>query len=111
VSVSDRGAGAVVVLGLVAMTLLIAALLVPAVWFGPARHLAAAAADAAALAAADTLSGRHEGHPCERAARVVAAHGAELGACVPEGLVVSVEAVVGRAFLTVAAVATAGPPP
>ncbi|GAA1622789.1 M23 family metallopeptidase [Leucobacter chromiireducens] len=44
-------------------------------------HRAAAAADAAALAAADALTGWVEGEPCALAAEVVAAAGGELREC------------------------------
>ncbi|HWL60635.1 MAG TPA: Rv3654c family TadE-like protein [Microbacteriaceae bacterium] len=107
----DRGAGAVTAIGILALCLLLATALASATAIAPARHRAAAAADAAALAAADTRSGIHAGDPCEQAARLAAAHGAELSACVTDGAVVTVETAVRTAFVTVVAAATAGPPP
>lgn len=107
---SDHGAGTVTAIGLLALCLLLAALLAPATLVAPARHRAAAAADAAAIAAADTLIGHHRGDPCDQASRLAEAHGARLRACVPNGLIVTVEAVVSTAFIEVAVAATAGPP-
>lgn len=106
----DRGSGTITAVGLLALCLLLATLLVPTMQLAPARHRAAAAADAAAIAAADTLIGLHAGDPCERAGQVARAHGAELRACVPDGLIVTVEAVVVTAFVPLFMSATAGPP-
>ena len=68
-----------------------------------------AAADAAALAAADTAVGLVPGYPCERAAEIAEANGASLVACETDGLVITVA--VGRTLLgfAVTAAATAGP--
>ncbi|WP_432547028.1 Rv3654c family TadE-like protein [Kineococcus sp. SYSU DK004] len=80
----DRGSGTVLVLalGCVALTALLLVLALGGAVL--ARHRAASAADLAALAAADVLLGRAGGVPCERAGRVVAAHGAAApGAAVP----------------------------
>jgi len=106
----DRGAGTVLVLATVMATVMLAGLLVPLVEVGIVRHRAAAAADAAALAAADALIGVVGGDPCRRAAELAAANGAELRRCVPDGLVVTVEVVAGVPPIVVAAAATAGPP-
>lgn len=74
------------------------------------RQSVIAAADAAALAAADTALGVVPGEPCRAAERLAAAHGAGLAACRVEGLVVTV--VTTRTVLGVAVTATAraGPP-
>lgn len=70
----------------------------------------AGAADAAALAAADTASGVAIGVPCERAEEVAAASGASLAACEVDGLVATVT-VTGRfGVLVCDARARAGPP-
>lgn len=71
----------------------------------------AGAADAAALAAADAASGAVSGIPCELAAAVAGASGAELTSCEIDGLTatVTVSAWFGR--LPAAASARAGPPP
>ncbi|MCP2371188.1 secretion/DNA translocation related TadE-like protein [Agromyces terreus] len=73
---------------------------------------AAAAADAAALAAADTLSGAVVGVPCEAAERVAARNGARLVVCSVDGPVSEVSvAVRGRVpGVEPVASARAGPP-
>lgn len=70
----------------------------------------AGTADAAALAAADTVSGAIPGVPCEAAARVAAAGGAHLDACDLDGLVATVT--VGSAYggIPLDARSRAGPP-
>ena len=105
----DRGSGTVVTLGLglgIVATLLLVLPLYAAL---ATRHSVAGAADAAALAAADTASGLVPGHPCDLAARVAASNGAFLEKCRVDGLVVTVT--VGRAILGLALreSATAGP--
>jgi DNA topoisomerase I len=67
-------------------------------------------ADAAALAAADTVSGAVPGEPCESASRVAAAGSASLDACELDGLVATVT--VGSAYggIPLDARARAGPP-
>ena len=106
---SDRGAGTVVTLGAVLGIVAVFLILVPLYVALAARHSVAAAADAAALAAADTASGLVAGHPCETAERVAAANGASLSACEVDGLVATVT--VGRGILGLALreSATAGP--
>ncbi|WP_309709489.1 Rv3654c family TadE-like protein [Pseudolysinimonas sp.] len=106
----ERGSGGVLALALLAM---LAVLTLAAVGVGAAlaqRQRVIAAADAGALAAADTALGIHSGIPCEQAARVVDAHGATMVACEVEGVVatVSVSARVGGVLVT--AEARAGPP-
>ena len=105
----DRGAGTVVTLGFglgIVATLLLVLPLYAAL---ATRHSATAAADAAALAAADVASGLVPGQPCDSAARVAAANGASLEACSLDGLVATVT--VGRAILGISLreSATAGP--
>ncbi len=70
----------------------------------------AGAADAAALAAADTVSGATTGDPCERARQVAAAADAELRRCDVDGLVATIT--VGGAYGGVPfdARSRAGPP-
>ena len=70
----------------------------------------AGAADAAALAAADAASGVVDGTPCERAAEIAVAAGAELAACELDGVIatVTVAGTFGRFDAT--ASARAGPP-
>ncbi|MFT4219693.1 MAG: helicase, partial [Microbacterium sp.] len=75
---------------------------------------AAAAADAAALAAADTLSGATAGagaDPCGAAAAVAEANGASLRSCALDELTATVRVAVPFAALSAEAAARAGPPP
>lgn len=106
----DRGAGTVVVVGMLASAVLVvtSAHALAATLVAHAR--AASAADAAALAAADTASGREPGTPCDNAARIAALHGAALTACLLDGLVATVAAEVPAPLVVVSARATAGPP-
>ncbi|MEJ5946721.1 Rv3654c family TadE-like protein [Pseudokineococcus basanitobsidens] len=93
-SSDERGAGTVVVVGLVLVGLLLAtatAVLGQAV---VARHRATAAADLAALAAADVLLGRATGDACGAAGRTAAAGGARLVGCALGGQEVVVHVVV-----------------
>ena len=67
-------------------------------------------ADAAALAAADALSGFAAGDPCDRAARIASAQAASVTSCDLDGLVATVSVSTRYARIPVAAVARAGPP-
>jgi len=69
------------------------------------------AADAAALAAADTASGAVAGIPCTAATEAASLNGASVTACAVNGLIASV--VVERGFLgfSIASRVRAGPPP
>ena len=107
----ERGSGGVLAIAVLAM---LAVLTLAAVGVGAAlaaRQRVIAAADAGALAAADTALGIHPGFPCTVAAEVVAAHRASLAACDVEGVVVTVTASATIAGVLVTARARAGPPP
>ncbi len=105
----ERGAGSALGLGVVAVTVALLLLLLPLAVALQGRQLAANAADAAALAAADTAMGAVPGEPCGNAARVAAAGGVELLDCRIEAAVATV--LVARPVLGGAAraAATAGP--
>lgn len=106
----ERGAGGVLALAIVAM---LAVLTLAAVAVGAAlaqRQRVIAAADAGALAAADTALGIHPGIPCEEAARVVEASEATLVACDVEGVVATISVSARIAGVLVTAEARAGPP-
>lgn len=105
-----RGAGGVAVIGIAAAVALAAVLVIAAGAALVARQRVAGAADAAALAAADTVSGRLPGVPCQVAAQVAEANAAEVTACVVDGLVVTVRAAGAIGAIPVTATATAGPP-
>lgn len=88
---SDRGAATVLVLALAVVLTGCAVVLASLGAVAVARHRAAAVADLAALAAADhSLEG--PAAACAAAARVAAASGAEIGACVLQGQVAQVVA-------------------
>jgi secretion/DNA translocation related TadE-like protein len=108
--VAERGSGAVLTLAVIALLALLAFTLVAVGATLATRQRVIAAADAGALAAADTALGIHPGVPCEQAARVVAAHGATLEGCDVEGVVATVSASARVAGVLVTAQARAGPP-
>lgn len=106
----DRGAGSALVVAVMAATLLLLMLSAPLYKGVANKRVAAGAADAVALAAADVAIGIVAGVPCERAAAVAAANGAGLLACAVDGVIASVTVRVGSAPLAATASATAGPP-
>lgn len=95
---------------IVAALTLVAGVLASASVLLVARHAAAGAADAGALAAADVSSGIHPGVPCAAAVRVASTYGADVVGCEVDGLVATVTASVGIRGFSVSATATAGPP-
>jgi secretion/DNA translocation related TadE-like protein len=107
---ADRGSGSVLALAIllafmafaVAVTALGAGLVV--------RQRVIAAADGAALAAADTLLGVLPGVPCDAARRVAEANGALLVDCELDGLTATVETSARVAGVEVRARSRAGPP-
>lgn len=108
---SDRGSSSVLsAAGLVTITILAVAL-VGSHSALAVRSRTAGAADASALAAADTLSGVAVGAVCDRAAAIAEANGVALSACVVAGAEVTVEVSTALGPLAVRARATAGPPP
>ncbi|SEB95384.1 helicase/secretion neighborhood TadE-like protein [Paramicrobacterium humi] len=107
----ECGAASVLAIGLVAALLVVTAVLAPLCAAIAARQQMAGAADAAALGAADTASGRVPGVPCEVARRAALANGAALEACDVAGLVVTVTVSTRVLVFPVAASARAGPPP
>lgn len=108
-SAGENGAGSVLAIGLVAGIVSLLGLVLPLSLAIAARHTVTAAADAGALAAADTAIGIHAGFPCARAAQVVEANGASLTGCTVDGLVATVEAVRVVIGISVTVRATAGP--
>ncbi|KQQ03922.1 MULTISPECIES: Rv3654c family TadE-like protein [unclassified Rathayibacter] len=107
----EEGSAAVTAISVVAATVLVTAAVLSGCGAVLAHQRAVSAADAAALAAADTASGLVPGEPCTQASRVATAGGAELAECsVAEGRA-SVEVVVAVGPLTMPARSRAGPPP
>lgn len=106
----DRGAGSILIVGLIAVAAL-AGLTMVAAAHGLARsQQVAAAADAAALGAADVLLGWAPGDPCDVAQRIAAAHAVRLSECRSEALTVVVRVEAGILGMTVVRSARAGPP-
>jgi secretion/DNA translocation related TadE-like protein len=107
----DRGAGTILMVGLIATIVALTALVVPLYWALSVRHALAGAADAAALAAADTASGLIAGYPCDNAARLATANDAKIKDCTVDGRIVTVTASRRILGILVTTSATAGPPP
>lgn len=106
----DHGSGSLLAIAVGGSIAALTALALPLYMGLAARQAVAAAADASALAAADTASGRVPGYPCANAERVAAANGASIDACTIDGLIVTVTAARTIVGIPVAATATAGPP-
>ncbi|MGG7452998.1 Rv3654c family TadE-like protein [Plantibacter auratus] len=107
----ETGAGSVLAAGILGALVAVLLATLPVVTLFAAHQRAANAADAAALAAADTASGRLPGFPCETARMVAARNAASLGTCSVEGVTVLVDATVDTAFGAITVAARAGPPP
>ena len=108
---SDRGAGSILAVAVIAGAIVTLAALAPLSLVLQAKVATAGAADAAALAAADAAVGLAPGAPCDRAGEVAIANETTLRACQVDGLVVTVRVAVTAAGFNVGATATAGPPP
>ena len=107
----ERGAGSILVVAILGSVLCLSALSVPLFSVLATKRIADGAADAAALAAAEVAVGRAPGSPCDVAADIAGANGTILAGCRPDGLVVTVRVESVVLGFTVAATATAGPPP
>jgi len=108
--VSDRGAGTVIVVALVAVVASAGFTVLGAAHALARGQQLSAAADAAALAAGDVLLGWVAGDPCAVAQHIAAAHSARLAECVSEGLTVRVRVEASILGLTVERSARAGAP-
>ena len=106
----EGGAGAALVLAVAGAVIAVLGVLLPIHTALAAKQRAVGAADAAALAAADTVSGARSGVPCDAAATLAEANGARLGSCRIDAAVATVEVVTVLLGIEVRAVATAGPP-
>ncbi|WP_166866473.1 MULTISPECIES: Rv3654c family TadE-like protein [unclassified Salinibacterium] len=107
---ADDGAGSVLALAIVAVVVLVALSLIVATAAFAARQRVVAAADAAALAAADVRLGVVAGDPCAVADRVARAHGARLTSCALDGAVATVEASAELLGVPIRITSRAGPP-
>lgn len=106
----DAGAGSVLALAVVGVTVVCA---LAALGLGSAlvvRQRVVAAADAAALAAADTLLGVVPGDPCARAAEVAQAHRVALAECRLDGAEARVRVGSSVLGLPISVESRAGPP-
>jgi secretion/DNA translocation related TadE-like protein len=107
----DRGSGTVLVVTLLGAVFTITAVLIPVLALLPASQAVQGAADAAALAAADTASGLATGVPCDTAARAAQLNGANLVACTVDGLIATVSVSRTIGVVTLGFRARAGPAP
>nr|WP_217274659.1 Rv3654c family TadE-like protein [Rathayibacter sp. VKM Ac-2835] len=107
----EDGSAAVVAVGVVAATILVTAAVLAGCGGVVGHQRAVAAADAAALAAADAASGLFPGEPCGEAERVAGAMTATLAGCALEEGIATVEVVVAVGPLALPARSRAGPPP
>lgn len=97
-------------IGLLGATMAATAALIPVLVALTGNAQAQGAADAAALAAADTASGALPGVPCEAASRTAEGNGASLTACSVDGLIAAVAVAREVVGMTIDARARAGPP-
>lgn len=77
----QRGSSSVAALGIIAALLLILTVIAGLITVSTVNQQAMAAADLAALAAADTARGLRTGDPCEVAGHIAATHKAQLVGC------------------------------
>lgn len=107
----QQGAGSLLVLGVLASVVLVTVLTVPLLGLLVVAQGVQNAADAAALAAADTASGAVSGFPCAAGERAAALNGASVTDCRVEGLVATVTVQREYVGFMLSARARAGPPP
>lgn len=98
-------------LGIIGALVMLLATALPLYAVLATRSAVAGAADAAALAAADTRVGVTGGFPCDVAADVAAANGVVLASCEVDGYVATVSVERSVLGFPVSARATAGPAP
>ena len=106
---AERGSGSVLVVALVAATVAVTGMLLPVAGALVVRHRVAAAADSAALAAADTASGLVPGYPCEAASTAARLARATLADCALNGAVAVVAVSERYLVFDIVARARAGP--
>lgn len=106
----ERGSGSVLGVGLIGAVMAVTVFIVPLFAALAVHQSVQNAADAAALAAADTASGAVAGVPCAAAAEAAVLNGATVVSCGVDGLIASVT--VARAFIgfELSSRARAGPP-
>ncbi len=98
-------------LAVIAVLLTVTAIAVPLLAVLALRPSVRAAADAAALAAADTASGAAWGHPCERAGQAAELNRTFLAECALDGYIATVTVTRTILGFELTARSRAGPPP
>ena len=106
----DEGSGTILGVAIIAATMCTTGLVVSAFAVLALQQSVHGAADAAALAAADTASGAIAGFPCEAAAQAATINGTSVSSCAIDGLIaeISVERAAGPFVLR--SRSRAGPP-
>lgn len=107
----DTGSALVAVIGVVTVVAVIGTVAVALVAGLVAKQRVDDGADAAALAAADVVSGALSGEPCEAAARAASANRVALARCEVDGLTATVATSAVVLGVPVIGRARAGPPP
>jgi secretion/DNA translocation related TadE-like protein len=107
---SDRGSGSILAVAVIGVTMMLTAVAVPAFALLAVGQSVCNAADAAALAAADTASGAVAGVPCEMAAAAATLNRASVADCVVDGLIATVTVARDVGGFTMVTRARAGPP-
>ena len=108
---SETGAGSILAIAVLGATVLLTTLVVSILALLTVGRSVANAADAAALAAADTASGAIAGYPCAAAEAVATLNEAAVLRCSVTGLIASVSVTRTVHGIDVSAHARAGPPP
>jgi secretion/DNA translocation related TadE-like protein len=106
----ESGAGSLLAVGVVASMLAVTSMVIMVSLALAVKQRVTGAADAAALAAADTASGAVAGFPCDVAAAAARLNGAELRRCEVSGAVATVSARAGYLGFDISVAARAGPP-
>lgn len=108
---AEEGSAAVIAVGVVVGTILVTASVLAGCAGVVGHQRAVAAADAAALAAADVASGLLPGDACAEASRIARAGRAELTRCSVQKGIATVEVTVVVGPFLLPAKSRAGPPP
>lgn len=105
-----RGSGSVLTVGVLGAVVMLTVLIVPLLAVFAVNQSVQGAADAAALAAADTASGLVAGYPCAAATEAARLNGAAVTGCVLEGQIATVTVATSVLGIDLSARARAGPP-
>jgi secretion/DNA translocation related TadE-like protein len=107
---NDEGSGAILGVAIIAATMLATGLVVTTFAMLALQQGVHNAADAAALAAADTASGAIAGFPCEAAAQAATLNGATVSSCTVGGLVADINVERAAGPFVLRSRSRAGPP-